>query len=213
MAGPGCLYIITAPSGAGKTSLVHALVNQDDGLVVSISHTTRAPRPGEVDGQNYHFVDKDVFETMLSQHVFLEHANVFGHYYGTSSDRVAHTLAQGKDVILEIDWQGAEQVRERWVDAESPLQTIFILPPSLKALGARLAGRGQDKPDVIANRLAGAQEEISHCQVFDYWVINDDFETALEDLTAIIRANRLTRRVQQAQYAPLVESLLSNPST
>lgn len=202
----GTLFIVSAPSGAGKTSLVAALVQQVPGLRISVSHTTRPCRPGEVDGVNYHFVDREQFMASVEAGRFLEHAEVFGNLYGTSQDWVEAMLAEGQDVILEIDWQGAAQVRRLMPDAVS----IFILPPSVEVLAQRLRNRGSDVDDVIARRLAGAREEMSHYPEFDFLVINDDFQRALEDLTAIVAAQRLTQRRQQARLAPMLENLLSN---
>lgn len=202
---PGNLYVISAPSGAGKTSLVKALLEQCQHLLVSISHTTRPKRPGEVDGVNYHFIDQAEFEQMLSNNAFLEHAEVFGNYYGTSKQWVEETLAKGDDVILEIDWQGAAQIRKSIPNTI----TIFILPPALETLKQRLQGRGQDDSKVIARRLSEAQGEIAHYVEFDYIVINDDFDTALAELQSIIQANRLTQQAQSARHEQLLKNLLS----
>ncbi len=205
----GTLYTISAPSGAGKTSLVHALLKdkQNPLLCVSVSHTTRPRRPGEVDGVNYHFVSKDVFTAMQAQNKFLESAEVFGNLYGTSQDWVQTQLDQGIDVILEIDWQGAEQVRGRI----TPNKSIFILPPSLQCLLERLTNRAQDDVDTINRRMREAKDEISHYEAADYLVINDNFDTALEDLRAIIRASRLERRQQFENNTALLQALLENP--
>ena len=207
----GSLYLISAPSGAGKTSLVNALLGQPvssigAGLCVSVSHTTRAMRPGEQDGVNYHFVDRATFQAMIAAGDFLEHAEVYGNYYGTSRRWVEQRLAQGWDVILEIDWQGAEQV-QRLMPASIG---IFVLPPSRDTLEERLTRRGQDKPEVIADRMAKAVSEMSHYGQADYLVINDDFATALADLQAIFRSNQLKKDVQQARNAGLLASLLSS---
>ena len=204
----GTLYTISAPSGAGKTSLVHALLkdNQDPLLCVSVSHTTRARRPGEVDGVNYHFVSKDVFVAMQEQNEFLESAQVFGNLYGTSQDWVQSQLDQGIDVILEIDWQGADQVRSRI----STNKSIFILPPSLQCLLERLTNRAQDDVDTITRRMREAKDEISHYNAADYLVINDNFDSALEDLRAIIRASRLERQQQYENNTHLLQALLEN---
>lgn len=201
----GTLFIVSAPSGAGKTSLVAALVEQVPGLRISVSHTTRRQRPGEVDGVNYHFVDREMFLEKVRDGGFLEHAEVFGNLYGTSAVWVQQTLQGGQDVILEIDWQGAAQVRRLVPEAVS----IFILPPSLEVLSLRLRGRGSDDEAVIARRLAGAREEMSHYPEFGYLVINDDFQGALEDLRAIVLAERLSQRRQQVRLAPMLEALLS----
>jgi guanylate kinase len=190
--GNGTLFIISAPSGAGKTSLVNEILGRMENIQASISHTTRDCRPGEQDGINYHFVDHDSFLSMIGENAFLEHAQVFGNYYGTSEQWVRATLAAGTDVILEIDWQGAEQVRRKFNESKS----IFILPPSKKALRERLNGRGQDDADVIAKRIAAATEEMSHYVEADYLVINDDFGVASRELDAIITATRCQQPVQ-----------------
>lgn len=200
----GNLYIIAAPSGAGKTSLVKALLDADPSVRLSISYTTRAPRPGEVDGEHYHFVDDTLFMQMLSEGDFLESAQVHGARYGTSQTLVDSMLKAGHDLILEIDWQGAAQVRKLYPESIG----IFILPPSLDALRQRLNNRRQDSEAVIARRLAAAREEMSHVAEFDYVTINDKFEVALHDLLAIIRAQRLKREVQLREHAALLETLL-----
>lgn len=199
----GNLIIITAPSGAGKTSLVKALVDGDDRLCVSVSHTTRAARPGEKDGINYHFVEKDEFMDMLTQGAFFESAEVYGHHYGTSQHWVDEQLHSNKDVVLEIDWQGAEQVRNLKPDA----CYIFILPPSLQSLRERLENRGQDASDTIERRMRQAVSVINHVAEADYLVVNDNFETALDDIRAIIRSWRLTVKSQQYNNAELLTSL------
>lgn len=200
----GTLYIIAAPSGAGKTSLVKALLESTPDIKVSVSYTTRAPRPGEQNGVHYHFIEPAQFQTMLQQQVFLEHAQVFDNFYGTSQLWVENQLQQGQDIILEIDWQGAQQVRQRMSDTVS----IFILPPSLEALQARLEGRAQDDPATIARRMRDAQNEIQHYDEFDYLVINADFATALADLQAIIRARRLRQMVQAQKQAAQIQTTL-----
>lgn len=202
---PGNLYIVSAPSGAGKTSLVNALIQLLDDLKVSVSHTTRSCRPGEVDGVNYHFATRDEFQRMLDDGAFLESAEVFGNYYGTSQQWVRATLTAGSDVILEIDWQGAQQVRRLMPDAIS----IFILPPSRKALQERLNNRGQDPTDVIEKRMAAAISEMSHYAEADYVVVNDHFDTALQELRAILVAGRLQIAKQQQRQAQRLEELLS----
>jgi guanylate kinase len=199
----GTLFIVSAPSGAGKTSLVRALAQSDPLVHVSVSHTTRTARSSEVQGKNYHFVDTPTFEQLLAAGLFLEHAQVFGHYYGTSRDKVEQHLAQGLDVILEIDWQGAQQVRKLM-----PVKSIFILPPSKQALIDRLTYRAQDKPEVIAQRMALASEETSHYCEFDYLIINDDFDQAVIDLKAILLANRRQQAKQALVYGDLIKSLL-----
>lgn len=201
----GTLFIVSAPSGAGKTSLLAKLLEQTETLCLSISHTTRPIRPGEVDGVNYHFTDRARFIRMVEQGRFLEHAEVFGNFYGTSADWVTTTLRGGKDVILEIDWQGAQQIRRLVPDTVS----IFILPPSLPVLAERLRGRGQDGEDVIARRLAGARDEISHYGEYDYLVVNDDFDRALADMAAIFRAERQRTERQMTGRVDLLSDLLS----
>jgi len=200
----GTLYIVSAPSGAGKTSLVKALIDSMPQVRVSVSHTTRPTRPGEVDGVNYHFVDHAQFKAMLEENAFLEHAEVFGNFYGTSQRWVEQTLAQGYDLILEIDWQGAQQVRRLMPEARS----IFILPPTQQALRQRLTNRGQDSDEVIERRMREAVSEMSHYVEYDYLVINDDFAHALDDLKAIFRASQLSQRRQQRRHLQLLEALL-----
>ncbi|MAO12480.1 MULTISPECIES: guanylate kinase [Marinobacter] len=201
----GTLFVISAPSGAGKTSLVAEMLRQDSQLGVSVSHTTRPMRTGEQDGVNYHFVSRDEFEAMIAEGDFLEHADVFGNYYGTSHAWVRETLATGRDVILEIDWQGAEQVRRLVPECVG----IFIVPPSAEVLRERLIGRGTDAPEVIERRLAEAEEECRHAAEFDYLVVNDDFGVALADLLAITRAQRLKMSVQQLRHGKLLAGLVS----
>lgn len=201
----GTLYIFAAPSGAGKTSLVKALLDKSDGIEVSVSHTTRAPREGEVDGVNYHFTDVTAFNAMVNEGAFLEHAQVFDNLYGTARANIEDRLAAGVDVILEIDWQGARQVRQQFPDSLG----VFILPPSRRALEDRLRGRGQDGDEVIARRMRDAESEMSHYAEFDYLVINDDFETALEELKAIITANRLRSPLQASRYGEMLNELLA----
>ena len=199
----GTLFIVTAPSGAGKTSLVKALIEREQQLRVSVSHTTRASRPGEKDGVNYHFVDEPAFMKMLLAGNFIESAHVYGNHYGTSQIWVDEQLKSGHDVILEIDWQGAVQVRNLEPDACS----IFILPPSLETLKTRLQNRAQDDTETIEERMSEAVAEISHVAEADFVVINDDFHTALEDLSAIIRSRRLTMKYQETNQAALLASL------
>jgi guanylate kinase len=201
----GTLYIVAAPSGAGKTSLVKSLLETTSSVVVSISHTTRLPRPGERDGEHYHFVTPATFEAMIAQGEFLEYAQVFDNYYGTSRAAVQTQREAGLDVILEIDWQGARQVRERMPDSPG----IFILPPSREALRERLTGRGQDPVEVIERRMAAALDELSHYAEFDYLVINDDFATALDALRAILIAHRQRRVLQIERQRELLQLLLS----
>ncbi len=201
----GRLYVVSAPSGAGKTSLVAALLQQDEGVVVSVSHTTRAPRPGEQDGVNYNFVTVPEFQALVAQDGFLEHAEVFGNYYGTSRAWVDQRLQAGQDVILEIDWQGAQQIRRLYPDMTS----IFVLPPSIDALRERLQARGQDSEEIIARRMQQAVAECSHYHEYDFLVVNDDFAVALADLQAIFRAQRQRQAAQQLRYASLLHELLS----
>ncbi len=194
----GTLYIISAPSGAGKTSLVKALIDAQARIAepqirVSVSHTTRAMRPGEADGVNYHFVDRAEFVRLIEHGDFLEQAEVFGNLYGTSQSHLQQTLDEGHDLILEIDWQGAEQVRRQMPEARS----IFILPPSQQALRQRLTNRGQDSDAIIEGRMREAVSEMSHYVEYDFLIINDDFAHALDDLKAIFRANRLQQLPQQ----------------
>lgn len=201
----GTLFIISAPSGAGKTSLVKALTDDLNHIRVSVSHTTRAMRPGERDGVNYHFVDRAEFERMNAQGDFLEQAEVFGNYYGTSRSALQQTLDQGHDLILEIDWQGAQQVRKLMPQTRS----IFILPPSQQALRQRLTNRGQDSDEIIEGRMREAVSEMEHYDEYEYVIINDDFATALEDLKAVFRANRLQRDGQQQRHGELLKQLLA----
>ncbi len=201
----GTLYIISAPSGAGKTSLVHALCEHMPNLQISVSSTTRARRANEVDGQDYHFVSKDLFLERVKAGDFLEYAEVFGHFYGTSQSWVESILDQGQDVVLEIDWQGAAQVRKKWPGSVS----VFILPPSKAALLARLNARGQDDETIIQARMASALDQMSHYAEFNYLVVNDDFSVALADLEAIVRAERMTLARQQWRFQPLLQVLLN----
>lgn len=201
----GILYIISAPSGAGKTSLVSTLLDTVSDVEVSVSHTTRAKRPGEVDGVNYHFITEADFEKMVEEGMFLEHAKVFDHFYGTSRQHIQEQLLKGKDVILEIDWQGARQIRQLMTDCKS----IYILPPSVDALQERLQGRGQDNKEMIKRRMRDAASEMSHYGEFDYIVINDEFEQAKRDLSAIFVSNRLLKDYQQEKHAELLSALLS----
>lgn len=195
---PGVLFIVSAPSGAGKTSLVQALCKADPRVALSVSYTTRAPRPGEVPGRHYHFVTHAEFEQMLERGELLESALVHGNFYGTSEPWVRSQLATGASIVLEIDWQGAEQVRRRFPDSIG----IFVLPPSVAALEQRLRLRGQDAAEVIAARLRAAREEIAHACEYDYVIINDDFDTAVQDLCAVVRAARL----RTARQLPCVSS-------
>ncbi|WP_394560215.1 guanylate kinase [Aquipseudomonas alcaligenes] len=200
----GTLYIISAPSGAGKTSLVKALLDSEPRIRVSVSHTTRAMRPGEQDGVNYHFVDHAAFNGMIERGEFIEHAQVFDNFYGTSQKWLEQTLAEGFDLILEIDWQGAQQVRKLMPQTKS----IFILPPTQEALRHRLTNRGQDSAEIIERRMRDAVSEMSHYVEFDYLVINDDFDHALSDLKAIFRSNQLLSDSQSQRHAGLLGELL-----
>ncbi len=199
----GTLFIVSAPSGAGKTSLLKELVAADPLLDISVSHTTRAKRPGEEDGRDYHFVDQATFLQMLGEGAFMEHARVFDNYYGTAEAEVKDCLEAGQDLVLEIDWQGARQVRKRMPDAIS----IFILPPSPQALLERLSARGQDSEEVIARRMRDAKNEMSHYAEYDYLVVNDDFSLALKELEAIVRSSRLRQSVQAEKLQPQLSAL------
>jgi guanylate kinase len=201
----GTLFILAAPSGAGKTSLVKALRARDPHIRVSVSHTTRAPRPGETDGVHYHFVDEARFLALVGEGAFLEHANVFGNRYGTSEAAVRELLGAGHDVILEIDWQGARQVRQRFPDAV----TVFVLPPNREELRRRLQGRAQDSAEIIEGRMRQARDEIAHYVEFDYLVVNDRFDQALEELAAIFTAQRLRLAPQAARFQAQIAGMLS----
>ncbi|MBN2865262.1 MAG: guanylate kinase [Thiotrichales bacterium] len=200
----GSLYIISAPSGAGKTSLVSKLLELDSKINVSISSTTRAKRPGEVNGVNYHFLSPESFQEKIEDGDFLEHAQVFDNFYGTSKTAVEEQLKSGKDVILEIDWQGAQQVRALIPDAT----TIFILPPSKEELLRRLTGRGTDSEEIIARRMKDAESEMSHYKEFDYIVINNNFDLALKQLHSIFMAGRLTQKSQIEYHKVLIQNLI-----
>ena len=201
----GILYIVSAPSGAGKTSLVKALLKRLSAVSVSISHTTRAMRPGEQDGADYHFIDRPRFEAMVEAGEFLEHAQVFDNFYGTSRGSVQAQLDRGEDVILEIDWQGARQVRKVFPQAVG----IFILPPSRAALRERLTSRGQDSEEVVERRMRDAVSEMSHYDEYQYLIINDDFGAAVDDLVTVFRAGRLRCASQQRRYADTLSELLA----
>lgn len=203
--GRGTLYIVSAPSGAGKTSLVKALLDRQPEIRVAVSHTTRLPRADEQEGINYFFVSKEGFIEMLEQSAFLEHAEVFGNYYGTASYWVNDCLNKGQDLILEIDWQGAQQVRRLIPEA----QCIFILPPSRSILRKRLVQRGQDSGEVIEKRMAQARSEISHYAEFDFLIVNNDFDMALSELEAIVVGNRLKCLRQVEKLGSLLQDLLS----
>lgn len=204
----GNLFILAAPSGAGKSSLIRALLERhsNDSMQVSVSCTTRAPRPGEVDGVHYHFLSEAEFKAKIENNEFYEWAHVFGNYYGTSRVYIEQTLAQGIDVFLDIDWQGARQVRE----ANPQTQSIFIVPPSLEALEQRLRARGQDSEEVIASRMAKARAEMSHYHEFNYLLVNDKFEQTLAQLEHIVFAQRLKVGLQQVRHAAKIKDLLAN---
>jgi len=200
----GTLFIVAAPSGAGKSSLVNACLARDPGIRLSISFTSRPPRPGERHAEHYHFVDAAQFERMVAAGDFFEHALVHGDWKGTARQSVEPQLAAGRDVLLEIDWQGARQVREQVPDAVS----LFILPPSREALEQRMRKRGQDSEETIARRLAAAREEMSHYGEFDYLIVNEDFDTAVDEMCAILGASRLRREAQVERHARLIATLL-----
>ena len=215
---PGNLFILSAPSGAGKSSLINALLRPEEkpesqvsarAMQVSVSHTTRAPRPGENNGEHYHFVTVEEFKAQINNIAFYEYAEVFGNYYGTSEAAIDAQLAQGIDVFLDIDWQGAQQVRMK----KPSVTTIFISPPSKEELEKRLRGRGQDSDEVIASRMEQAQSECSHYNEFDYVIVNDDFEQALTDLTTIVNNQRLKCRQQTIAQQELFAKLLNNEVT
>jgi len=202
----GILFVVSAPSGAGKTTLVNELVARDSRLRVSISHTTRPPRPHETDGVSYHFVDDAKFKGMIEADAFLEHAHVFDHRYGTSRQQVDERLAGGTDVILEIDWQGARQIR-----AVTPaVVTVFVLPPSLAILRERLLGRG-DREEAVARRMRDARTEISHFNEYDHVIVNDNRDEAIRDLEAVVRAARRSYRLQRRDWDGFVAALLNAP--
>lgn len=200
----GALFVVSAPSGTGKTTLVKALAERDENVVLSISHTTRSRRRGERDGVDYHFVDAPRFRGMIEEGVFLEHANVFGHLYGTSRDSVYREFNAGRDVVLEIDWQGARQIR----DGVPGSVGIFILPPSRASLRMRLEARGQDSEHIIAERMRTAVSDLSHYEEFDYVIVNDSIERAAEDLASIVRAHRLASPRQTLIRDALLANLL-----
>jgi guanylate kinase len=201
----GLLFVVSAPSGAGKTSLVKALLEVEPSLRLSVSYTTRAPREGEQDGVHYHFVDAGTFERMAEAGEFVEYARVFGNAYGTAAQTLRAGLDAGADLLLEIDWQGARQVRERFPEAI----TVFIAPPSLHALEERLRARGKDSPDVIAARMAQARDELGHHGEYDYLVVNDDFAVALGELRAIVAAQRLREPRQARRHAAALAAMLA----
>ncbi|WP_413700729.1 guanylate kinase [Psychromonas sp. KJ10-10] len=202
----GTLYIISAPSGAGKSSLINALLAEDRtwNVQVSVSHTTRAPRVGENNGEHYHFVDVENFQSLIKENAFFEWAEVFGNYYGTSRITIEQALQQGTDIFLDIDWQGAQQVRQMMPEAVG----IFILPPSRKELESRLNKRGQDSQEIIAKRMSQAQSEMSHYNEYDYLIINDNFELASKELSSIVSATRNLQKKQSIVYQGMIEDLL-----
>jgi len=201
----GTLFVVAAPSGAGKSSLVNALLEREPTISLSISHTTRPPRVGELYGRHYYFVERDAFEKQVAAGIFLEHAEVHGNLYGTSGTTVQELLAQGRDVLLEIDWQGAQQIRRSKPDCVS----VFILPPSRAELERRLRGRGSDSAAVIEQRLRNSREEIGHAHEFDFILINDVFDDALADLQAIVRAVRQRSALQWRRHETLIAELLA----
>jgi guanylate kinase len=201
----GLLFVVSAPSGAGKTSLLKALVPSDPRLALSVSHTTRSMRPGEEDGVHYHFVSVEQFQALAAQGGFLEQAQVFDNYYGTAEEVLHSQMSAGQDLVLEIDWQGGRQVRRRFPDAIS----IFIAPPSIEALEQRLGGRGQDDASIIQRRMRDAVEELSHYPEYDYLVMNDDFEQALSELESIVKAERLRMNRNATVHAQALRGMLS----
>lgn len=206
MATHGNLFIVTAPSGTGKTTLVAALLAADAAVQLSVSHTTRSPRAGEVNGQHYHFIDRAQFEQMIAQQDFLEHAEVYGNYYGTSLRWIQAQQAQGRDILLEIDWQGAAQVRQLLPDAIG----IFILPPSIEALETRLRGRGTDSEETILKRMAVVRSEVDHAEAADYLIFNEHIDEAVRDLLAVVRAERLKTASQVGRRALQLRAMQSH---
>lgn len=204
----GTLYIVAAPSGAGKSSIVNACLARDPNICLSISFTSRSPRPGERHAEHYHFVEKTAFQAMIAAGEFFEHAQVHGDWKGTARQSVEPQLAAGRDVLLEIDWQGARQVRAQVPEAVS----VFILPPSRAALEQRMRKRGQDSEAVMARRLAAARAEMSHYGEFDYVIVNEDFDTAVQEMCAIFTASRLRRELQAQRHAGLIKALLDEAS-
>ena len=198
------LYVVSAPSGGGKTSLIKALLESDDKVRLSVSHTTRSPRPGELDSIHYHFVSEEEFLDVLEKRAFLEHAEVFGHRYGTGRDAVEQQLAAGYDVLLDIDWQGARQIRDNFPSC----RTVFVVPPSLEELRRRLTGRGQDSEETIDRRMRQARAEISHWDEFDFVIVNDQFDDALADLRSIIRSGQPQRDEEGSRGRKILAELL-----
>ena len=205
---PGGLFVVSAPSGGGKTSLtrasIAALAKVGIQAEISVSHTTRAPRPGEKDGTHYHFIDRPAFEAMVERGEFLEHAVIYGHYYGTARVRTEQRLAAGRDVILDIDWQGARQIRQHMPGSTG----IYLLPPSMAQLEQRLRARKQDSEDAIRQRLAKAREEMRHYEYYDYLIVNEDFATAVHELVAVFIAHRLVRPIQEIRHKSLIKKLI-----
>ena len=199
----GNIFVVTAPSGAGKTTLVAALLAADKNVNLSVSYTTRAPREGEENGKDYHFVSRDVFEAMIARGEFLESAEVYGNYYGTSQVWIQEAVAAGKDILLEIDWQGAQQVRRLFPEAIG----VFILPPSVETLANRLKGRGKDSDEVIARRMQVAKEEMSHVDEFTYVIVNEMIDEAVRDIVSIVRCERLRLEKQSTRHAALISEL------
>ncbi|MGL4605464.1 MAG: guanylate kinase [Iodobacter sp.] len=199
----GNLFVVTAPSGAGKTTLVAALLAADQNVQLSVSFTTRQPRPGEVDGKDYHFVSRETFEQMILNCDFLEHAEVYGNYYGTSQTWINNAIDTGRDILLEIDWQGAQQVRRLFPEAVG----LFVLPPSVDVLEQRLKNRGKDSDEVIEKRMAVARTEISHVEEFDYVIVNEHIDEAVRDIVSVVRAERLKLRRQSTRHKELISSL------
>ncbi|SMC28559.1 guanylate kinase [Andreprevotia lacus DSM 23236] len=199
----GNVFVVTAPSGAGKTTLVAALLAADQNVQLSISFTTRAPRAGEVNGKDYHFVERAQFESMINAGELLEHAEVYGNYYGTSQTWINQVIENGRDILLEIDWQGAQQVRRLFPDSIG----LFVLPPSVDVLETRLRNRGKDSEEIIARRMAAAREEISHVDEFDYVIVNEHIDEAVRDIVSIVRAERLKLPRQSARHVDLIASL------
>ena len=214
---PGTLYIVAAPSGAGKTSLVHALLEREPGISLSVSYTSRLPRPGEIDGRHYHFVSRELFEHMAASGAFYEYANVHGDLKGTARTAVEPLLAQGHDVLLEIDWQGAQQIRAKLAEHNgasgcvvTDAISVFILPPSRSELERRLRTRASDNARAIARRLRDSRQEIAHAGDFDFIVVNDEFADALADLRAIVQCQRLRQKAQLGRHAVLIKDLLKS---
>ncbi|WP_035055862.1 guanylate kinase [Andreprevotia chitinilytica] len=199
----GNIFVVTAPSGAGKTTLVAALLAADQNVQLSVSFTTRAPRAGEVNGKDYHFVERAEFERMINAGELLEHAEVYGNYYGTSQVWINEVIANGRDILLEIDWQGAQQVRRLFPQSIG----LFVLPPSVEVLETRLRNRGKDSDEIIARRMAAAREEISHVDEFDYVIVNEHIDEAVRDIVSVVRAERLKLPRQSARHTALIASL------